>query len=226
MDTHAVKVFDWGRELIKWVAIVTMTVDHIGLLFFPEYPIFRIVGRLAFPLFAYLLVLGMESTHNIRAYFTRLLIFALLSQVPFTLVNGTMWWEYVNIYGTLLLGLAMIYLIERSSVFFVVPLALSAVIPVDYGVYGTATILLLYLLRKDWRVGASIFVVLNLVLAATGAQTQPWSILALVPILLHNSGRLSIKSEKEPGHPSLRKYFFYVYYPVHLAVLYVLKLLA
>jgi hypothetical protein len=202
-----------------------MTVDHVGLLFFPEHQIFRIVGRISFPLFAYLLVLGMESTRNVRAYFMRLLVFAFLSQVPFMLVNNVAWWEYINIYGTLLLGLAMVYLIDRGSVFFVVPLAASAVVPVDYGVYGTATVLLFYLLRKDWRVGASIFVILNLILLATGAQTQPWSILALIPILLHNSGRLSIKSEKPIGHPTFRKYFFYAYYPVHLAILYALKVL-
>lgn len=222
-DTVDAAGFDQGRELLKGIAIVTMTVDHVGLLFFPEYTIFRIVGRFAFPLFAYLLVLGMESTRSMRAYFTRLLVFAVLSQAPFTLVNGGVWWEYINIYATLLLGLAMVYLIERSSVLFVAPLVLSAAIPVDYGVYGTATVLLFYLLRRDWRVGAGVFVVLNLVLAATGAQTQPWSILALIPILLHSSGRLSIRSETAPGHPTFRKYFFYAYYPVHLALLYALK---
>lgn len=201
-----------------------MTVDHVGLLFYPEYQIFRIVGRIAFPLFAYLLVLGMESTHSVKAYFTRLLIFAFVSQVPFMLVNDVAWWEYINIYGTLLLGLAMVYLIERGSVFFVIPIAVSAVAPVDYGVYGTATVLLFYLLRKDWKVGASIFVILNLVLATTGAETQPWSILVLVPILLHNSGRLNILSDKEPGHSTFMKYFFYVYYPLHMLFLWGLKM--
>ncbi len=217
--------FDWGREFLKWVAIVTMTVDHVGLLFFPEYPIFRIVGRIAFPLFAYLLVLGMESTRNVKAYLTRLLVFAVLSQVPFTLVNGGVWWEYLNIYATLILGLAMVYLVEKGSVFFVVPLAASAVVPVDYGVYGTSTVLLFYMLRRDWRVGAGIFVVINLMLAGTGALIQPWSILALVPILLHSSGRLSIISERAPGYPTFRKYFLYAYYPVHLSILYIIKTL-
>jgi len=201
-----------------------MTVDHVGLLFFPDVTMFRIVGRLAFPLFAYLLVLGMRSTSNLRGYFNRMLFFALVSQVPYALVNGVEPWVKLNIYATLILGMVMVYLIERSSVAFVVPLAASVVLPVDYSVYGTATVLLFYLLGKDWRVGSGVFVLINLVLAVTGAWYQPFALLALPLILLHNAGKLTIKTDKLPGHSTYRKYFFYAYYPFHLTALYALKL--
>ncbi|MDH5691126.1 MAG: conjugal transfer protein TraX, partial [Candidatus Bathyarchaeota archaeon] len=62
--------FDFGRELLKWIAIITMTVDHVGAILYPEFTVLRFIGRLSFPLFAYLLILGMENTRNIRNYFT------------------------------------------------------------------------------------------------------------------------------------------------------------
>lgn len=218
--------FDGGRELLKWLAVVTMTVDHVGVLFFPGVTAFRVVGRLAFPLFAYLLVLGMRSTGNLRGYFNRMLFFALVSQVPYALVNGIQPWEKLNIYATLILGMVLIYFVDRSNVAFVIPLLASVVVPVDYGVYGTATVLLLYLIEKDWKMGSLIFVLINLILAVYGAWYQPFAILALPLILLHNAGRLNIKMDALPGHKTFRKYFFYAYYPLHLTALYALKLLA
>ncbi|MEJ2240562.1 MAG: TraX family protein [Candidatus Bathyarchaeota archaeon] len=80
--------FDWGREFLKWIAIITMTIDHIGAVLYPQLQILRIIGRISFPLFAYLLVLGMETTHNIRNYFIRLFTFAFISQIPFSLAVG------------------------------------------------------------------------------------------------------------------------------------------
>jgi hypothetical protein len=218
--------YDWGRELLKWVAIVTMTVDHVGLALYPEFTVLRVIGRIAFPLFAYLLVLGMRSTRNLRAYFYRLFFFVLVSQVPYALVNGIQPWEKLNIFATLILGMIMVYFIERSSLAFIVPLIASVVVPVDFGVYGTATVLLVYLVGKDWRMGSVIFVLMNLVMALYGAMYQPFAILALPLMLLHDWGKLGIGgSEVQVKHPWLRKYFFYAYYPLHLTALYALKVL-
>ena len=218
--------YDWGREILKCVAVVTMTVDHVGLLFFPDVTVLRIIGRLAFPLFAYLLVLGMRSTRDLRAYFNRLFFFALMSQVPYALVNGVQPWEKLNIFATLILGMIMVYFIERSSLAFIVPLIASVVVPVDFGVYGTATVLLLYLIGKDWRMGSVIFVLINLVLVLYGATYQPFAILALPLMLMHDRGKLGIGSpEAQVKHPRLRKYFFYAYYPLHLTALSALKVL-
>ena len=212
-----------GRELLKWVAIATMTVDHIGLVLYPQYTILRYVGRLAFPLFAYLLVLGVESTRNLRGYFNRLILFALVSQIPFALANGVQPWEKLNIFFTLALGLVTVYLMDRNSPFIFVPLAASF-LPIDYGVYGTATVLFFYLLRRDWRVGASLFALVNAVLYVIEPSYQPLALLALPLILLHNSGRLNLGGD-DRAHPVFRKYFFYVYYPLHLLALVAIKTL-
>ncbi len=217
--------YDWGREFLKWVAIITMTVDHVGLALYPEFTVLRVIGRIAFPLFAYLLVLGMRSTCNLRTYFNRLLFFALVSQVPYALVNGIQPWEKLNIFATLILGMIVVYFIERSSLAFIAPLIASVVVPVDFGVYGTATVLLVYLIGKDWRMGSVIFVLMNLVLVLYGATYQPFAVLALPLILLHDRGKLGIGSpEALVKHPRLRKYFFYAYYPLHLMVLWGLKM--
>ncbi len=213
--------------MLKWVAVVTMTVDHVGLVFFPECPIFRVIGRLAFPLFAYLLVLGMASTHDLRGYLNRMLFFAFVSQVPYALVNGVQPWERLNIFATLALGMGVVHLVERRSVAFVVPLAASLVVPVDYGAYGVATVLFFYLLRRNWKTGASLFMLVNLTLLITDSWYQPFAILALPLILLHDRGRLKIGgADALVRRPQFRKYFFYVYYPLHLTVLYALRLLA
>ena len=65
--SHSIQL-DLGRELLKIIAIITMTIDHLGVVFYPQHLIFRVVGRLSFPLFSYLLVLGLESTRNQKKY--------------------------------------------------------------------------------------------------------------------------------------------------------------
>ena len=79
------KSIDLGRDVLKWIALATMTIDHMGAILLPEFEVLRIIGRLSFPLFAYLLVLGHKSTGNVRAYFARLFLFAFISQIPFYL---------------------------------------------------------------------------------------------------------------------------------------------
>lgn len=78
------------NDMLKLIAIVTMIIDHTGLLFFPEYRIFRTIGRIAFPIFAYQVAVGFEKTSNRQKYQTRLLIFGLISQIPYMFLNETM----------------------------------------------------------------------------------------------------------------------------------------
>ncbi|MGB9842063.1 MAG: TraX family protein [Candidatus Bathyarchaeales archaeon] len=59
-----VRKFDYGRDLLKLIAIAAMAIDHIGDIFYPDWLMLHIIGRLAFPLFAYLVALGIESTKN------------------------------------------------------------------------------------------------------------------------------------------------------------------
>ena len=72
-------------DFLKLVAILAMLLDHVGSVFFPQYAVFRWIGRLAFPLFCYCMTVGLLYTRSIKRYLIRLGIFALVSQ-PFWIV--------------------------------------------------------------------------------------------------------------------------------------------
>jgi len=217
--------FDLGREILKWIAIITMTIDHIGAILFPEFEVLRLIGRLSFPLFAYLLILGMENTRNIRNYFTRLFIFALISQLPFYLATGIEPLDHLNIFFTLSFGLMFVYFFKKNSIIAFIPIVLSILLNFDYSIYGIVMIGCMYILTGNIKLGTILLVLLN------GIFLVPWnsqflSILVLPLIILHQNGFFTkTKDEvKEFKIPFWRKYFFYVFYPLHLSILYIIKL--
>jgi len=102
------------NDVLKLIAMITMLTDHIGHMFFPQHAIFRSVGRLAFPIFAYLLAVGYEKTSSLKNYARRLFIFGLISQVPYSFFSPGLQFKpfNLNIMFTLLLGLAVVYLYD------------------------------------------------------------------------------------------------------------------
>ena len=75
-----------NTNFIKLIAIITMTIDHIGYVFFPDILIFRIIGRIAFPLFVYSMMIGYFRTKDLSKYIVRLLIIGIISQFPYSLL--------------------------------------------------------------------------------------------------------------------------------------------
>lgn len=217
--------FDIGREILKWIAIITMTIDHIGAVLFPEVEVLRLIGRFSFPLFAYLLILGLENTRNVRNYFIRLFIFALISQVPFYLATGIEPLDHLNIFFTLSFGLMFIYFFKKNSIIAFFPIVLSILLNFDYSIYGIVMIGCMYILTGNIKLGTILLVLLN------GLFLVPWnsqflSLLALPLIILHQNSLLTTPKEfkKEFKIPFWRKYFFYVYYPLHLTILYIIHM--
>lgn len=102
------------NDILKVIAMFTMLVDHIGYLFFPSMMIFRTIGRIAFPIFAYLIGIGYNHTSSLKKYMLRLFIFALVTQIPYSFFNRSLTFEpfNLNILFTLLLGLVFIHLIN------------------------------------------------------------------------------------------------------------------
>jgi len=213
------------REFLKGVAIITMTIDHIGFILYPEFKFLRIIGRLSFPIFCYLLVLGTESTRNARNYILRLLIFALISQVPYHLAFGFEPIEQLNIFFTLALGVLTIILYTKRSVLILLPI-LAAFLNFEGSIYGIAVVVFMTLLKDDKRLGILALLLLN-VLFYPFSNIQIFSLFALPIIILHISGFLKMESvhvREDSIFYSMKKYLFYAYYPLHLTALYLIKL--
>ncbi|HIW20529.1 MAG TPA: conjugal transfer protein TraX, partial [Candidatus Dorea intestinavium] len=154
---------------LKWIAIITMLIDHIGSILFPDHLWLRFLGRLSFPIFCFLIVEGYRHTHNFKKYVLRLFIFALITEPIYDWAFLDTYWSLKrqNVLLTFVLGLLMLYVYERvrepykmfSLVgFFVVAYFVKA----DYGIYGLLLILLLYLCFQNKTKEAGAIIIWNL----------------------------------------------------------------
>jgi len=203
---------------LKLIAIIAMLVDHIGAVLFPEIIVFRIIGRLAFPLFAFLLTEGYRHTSNLKSYLIRLGVFALISQYPFWEAFG--YDAGLNIFFTLTLGLIAIYLFEKyQSILPILALSfLADITKMDYGMFGIVLIFLLYSYRYDFSKLITLLIGLYSLFYVPGAlqagkeaayyYIQFFALFSLIFIKLYN-GREGLKI----------KYFFYLFYPGHILIL-------
>ncbi len=140
-------------SLLKIIALVCMIFDHVGVAYFPDTMEFRIIGRMALPLYAWCLVVGSEYTHNAFKYALRLFVIGVISQ-PLNMMALDNPWSELNILFLLCLGVLAIAAIRKKwyfSEFWGPALCFFAVLifNVDYGWKGLAFILLLYAVRKS-----------------------------------------------------------------------------
>lgn len=203
---------------LKWIAITTMLIDHVGAVLFPYEMMFRIIGRIAFPIFCFLIVEGFFHTRDARRYMMRLGLFALLSEVPYDLAfrGQLLDMSRQNVFFTLFLGVLLMYLLEKSPNIFIkaaeIMLILYAaeVLRTDYSDRGVLLIFIYYVLKK-WK---------EICLCAGAAwnflygwgQIQCFGVFSLPFLALYNGER----------GPKI-KYFFYIFYPVHLLILYAIQ---
>lgn len=215
---------------LKWIAIVTMVIDHTAAVVVKRvlllangctydslllaYTIMRGIGRIAFPLFCFLLVEGFFHTHSRKKYALRLLLFALVSEVPFDLAlkGKAIELTHQNVFFTLFIGLFVISLMNRfkdrfeyQAIAAAIGMAAAYMIRCDYDWVGILLIVVLYLLHgnRRWQCAAG---------AAVVCYELP-APLAFLPILFYNGKR-----------GRRLKYFFYIFYPAHLLLLYFVSL--
>ena len=98
--------------ILKMIAVITMLMDHSGDALIGNFSWLNIIGRIAFPLFAFQLVIGYRHTHNLKKYMLRMLIFAAISQAPFSILNKKVDPTILNIFVTLFFGLAVLALYD------------------------------------------------------------------------------------------------------------------
>ena len=156
---------------LKLIALVTMIIDHVGAIFFPQFIWLRYIGRLSMPIYAFLLVQGYMHTRNFNRYALRMGIFALLSEVPYDLLFQGTWLEFQrqNILFTFLTALFVMKLLDASAksrnIFMFIGAVILTILPYflhfSYGVYGVLTVLCFYLFQKYRGIDAVAFAALT-----------------------------------------------------------------
>lgn len=237
---------------LKIIAMISMLMDHTGAILLDRiliqrgvmdvvdqsslyafldantgvyitYQILRTVGRIAFPIFCFLLVQGFLHTHNLTKYLGGLFLFALLSEVPFDLgfMGKPFAWNYQNVYFTLFLGVLALVGLRMAEekkewhmagrvLFGVLSVGFSAgaatLLKTDYDMLGVLVIAVLYLLRKkrllSMGLGCAVLCVVPMEIPA---------LVSLLPVSRYNGKR-----------GSNVKWLFYLFYPVHILLLYLL----
>ena len=205
-------------ECLKVIAAVSMTIDHVGAILLPQVTWLRIIGRIAFPLFAYQLAVGYVHTGNVRRHALRLALWGLVAQPAYMIAFGGGPWE-LNIFVTLLLGLLAMWGWEHRRWWAValavipplVQLWLPSIGP-DYGVYGVLLCLVSFLFLENRQRLVTAHWVLHLTAGVLLWPAQSWAVLS-IPFMLMPP-RLHIRRLRG---------FFYWYYPAHLIILSLLR---
>jgi len=216
-----------SSSVLKWMAILTMTIDHIGAVLIEPmlynssgssiatgidwqfiYTSCRLVGRLAFPIYCFLIVEGYIHTRSVPKYASRLGLFALISEIPFDLAfSGQMFdWATQNVFFTLLLGLFAIWAydtLDQPILRIGLPMALALfaqLLNTDYQIYGVGFILILFITRPN-RLKQTL-------IGALYGLSQMTASLSFIPIYFYNG-------KKGRGNSK----WLYWFYPVHLLIL-------
>ena len=217
---------------LKLIAICTMFIDHMGHTLFPGVMWLRCIGRVAFPIFCFLIAEGCVYTHDRRKYALRLLVFALLSEIPFNLMTGGWVWNPYdqNVLWTLLAGALVCWLMDW---------ALKKCTPLSFVLTGAAMVAAYWLLeafRTDYGGWGMLLVaafygvhrapsgaVVKMIAQAFGLaffslgvmggylSIELWSLVSLAPIWLYNG-------QRGFSHKAVQ-YGFYAFYPVHILIL-------
>ncbi len=216
--------------VIKIFACITMILDHIKYAIpFTENFVTVYLGRVSFPLFAFLVSEGYDHTKDLKKYYKRLLIFGIISQIPFMLFRTLVGeWKLLNIMFTLLLGLFCITSFEKekrkwiSIPTIIALIVLGEIIKVDYGWFGVISVFVIHVLKnKKITLVISYFgitiafyysLIQNQIFALNGMFYILWTIASMIFILMYN-GKEGKKLKK----------FFYWFYPIHMLILYLLS---
>lgn len=206
-----------------------MLLDHIGYMFVPGWSPYRMIGRLAFPIFAFLIVEGALHTRDFKKYVSRIAVFALISEIPYDLAIFAIpvYWGQCNILVTFLIGLLCIKVMQKllvhfnfspvgyamGTAVFLGGAAAARLLHTDYEIYGVMLIYVFYVFR-DRKVTKTLLAIL--VFATMPFLYFP-AAASLVLIWFYNDER--------GYNPTWLRWGFYLFYPVHLIILYIVRMM-
>ncbi|WP_022749779.1 TraX family protein [Lachnobacterium bovis] len=244
-ETYIRKKIPMPASYLKYIAIIIMLIDHIGAallerevwFFYQKFDsyemvleideVLRSIGRIAFPLFAFMIAEGAIHTRNIKKYAVRLFIFGVISEIPFDLAffDKPFYFDSNNVFFTLAIAVAVIMLqselekiqyekmLSYQEVMIGKMLILGAgvlaayFLNTDYSACGVLVIYVMYsaILLGQKEIGYIVGVVLLILMCG---EIEKWSIFGIIFIYLYNGER-----------GKQNKYLFYIFYPGHLILL-------
>lgn len=218
--------------ILKIIGVITMLFDHVGDAIIGKFSFCNLIGRIAFPIFAFQAVQGYIYTKDFKKHMLKLFIFACISQIPFMLFLSTFTEEILtlNIFFTLFLGLLALFVYDKCKnkvlgfLFVILTSIIAYFIHVDYGTFGILLMFCFYFFKDKKGSMAITTIVLCFLrfvpdIIATHVlwyiyiQCAIFTALSLIFILFYN---------KNEGPKA--KYFFYIFYPLHLLILYFLHI--
>lgn len=238
---------------LKIIALITMFIDHFGYVFMGNFSFCNFIGRIAFPIFAFQISEGYEHTKNLKKYFLRLGIFAIISQIPFYLFANKHLGSNaltLNVFFTLFLGLLSIYLYDYinnllqkqksnfsnnmsdkkvlaltiiSKIVGIIVVLLIAYVAelmnTDYGFWGVLVVFMFYVLKSKELLMTIAFFALCIAKYIIPYIQSGFNLVYLVLALCTFLPIIFITSYKGKQGPKI-KYLLYIFYPLHLLILY------
>ncbi len=212
-------------NMLKVIAMVTMLIDHMGSRLFDNSTPMRTIGRLAMPIFAYLIAEGCHYTKNKLRHFLEVFLLGVFCQACYIVVGGGF---YLNILLTFSVSIGLIYTVDfvmkkhnllasacvtavlMAFLFVALKVFAKLGINFDYGFFGIILPLFAFIPKNKW-VKLAVFTVGLALLCMKYGGLQYYAMLALIPIAFYNGERGKFKF----------KYAFYLFYPLHLFAIYV-----
>lgn len=242
MDSSASKNFELTAAVLHIIAMTLMLMDHLWATLLPAREWLTCAGRVAFPIFAFMAVEGYFHTRSFKKYILRMLLFAVLSEIPFDLMYGGTWFYPVhqNVLWTFLLGLLGVWLMEQVRkkgktwmyllvCVLVVPagLVLGTLCMVDYYRGGVLTVFVFYFLhgRKWWCFLGQLAALYWLNVELLGGLMYPVQLFGMEFELCQQGLALLalipiwLYRGRQGYHSKPFQYLCYAFYPVHMLLL-------
>ncbi|MBQ8496793.1 MAG: hypothetical protein IJ489_04965 [Clostridia bacterium] len=231
MEIQTKSIFGLTGNQLKIIALLAMTIDHIGYQLLPQYTWMRIIGRLAFPIFAYMIAEGARYTKNRKKYLGMMLGLGAICQLVYFFAMDSL---YQCILITFSLSIILIYALDNAfkrrsadawilfALIFIAIFILVYILPelltntdynVDYGIWGVLSPVFVYLGGKNKWAKLGLFAI-PLIFLSLSYTSQWYCLFTLILLAFYNGSRGKLKM----------KYLFYIYYPAHLVIIYAIGL--